>query len=75
MSVGDPNLGDSRNVPTPSVPEFTDFAPGGWIIGRGWRHLLMLFIQDGWVYPSAEIRRWLGNLMTDYARSGNLWNK
>ena len=72
ISVGNPDLGDSRNVATPSIPEFTEFydkANNIGIVCRGWRQLLLLFVADGWVYPSQEIERWLGAPMSAYARS------
>lgn len=70
---GDPRDGDARNVPTPQVPEFTDFIDRENLIGircRGWRALLMIFIADKWIYPTPEIRSWLGGVMWDAARIG-----
>lgn len=73
IHVGPIEAGDARNVATPQVPEFTDFIDKERQVGiraRGWRMLLVLFIQDGWIYPSHEIRRWLGDMTWDYARMG-----
>ena len=71
IHVGAIEDGEARNVPTPVIPEFTDYINKDARIGiraRGWRMLLMLFIQDGWVYPSQEMRKWLGDPMWDAAR-------
>lgn len=71
LHAGPIEAGDARNVPTPQVPEFTDFIDKRNNLGiraRGWRALLMLFIVDGWIYPSQEIRKWLGDPMWDQAR-------
>lgn len=71
ITVGDPAAGDARNVPTPSIPEFTQFIDKEARVGivcRGWRSLLSMFILDGWLYPSGEIRQWLGDPMWDQAR-------
>ncbi|RLA17632.1 MAG: hypothetical protein DRQ56_08920 [Gammaproteobacteria bacterium] len=70
-TVGDPLEGNARNVSTPSIPEFTDFLDKKTRVGifcRGWRHLLLLFVTDGWIYPSQEVRKWLGDSMWDTAR-------
>jgi hypothetical protein len=70
---GHPEWGDARNVPSPVVPEFTQFIDEENRMGifcRGWRSLLMLFIADRWIYPSHEIRKWLGGPMWDAARMG-----
>ena len=71
ITVGNPLDGDARNVPTPTIPEFTDFIDKQNRVGiycRGWRMLLILFISDGWIYPTQEIRKWLGGPMWDHAR-------
>ena len=71
LTVGNPLDGDARNVPTPRIPEFTDYLNKKTQVGiycRGWRMLLMLFIADGWIYPTQEIRKWLGDSMWDSAR-------
>ena len=71
ITVGDPALGDARNVPAPQVPEFTQFIDRENRVGihcRGWRSLLTIFIMDGWIYPSQEIRKWLGDPMWTSAR-------
>jgi len=67
--IGNPDNGDARNVATPTIPEFTQTVNGEWIVARGWRMLLTLFLEAGWIYPTAEIHRWLGPPTFDYARS------
>ncbi len=69
--IGGPEDGEVRNVSTPTIPEFTEFLDRENRMGiraRGWRQLLMLFVADGWVYPTQEIRKWLGDPMWDVAR-------
>ena len=71
IAVGNPELGDARNVSTPVIPEFTEFIDRKnrvGIRGRGWRMLLSIFIHDGWIYPTNEIRKWLGDPMWEKAR-------
>lgn len=68
---GNPNDGEARNVPRPVVPEFSDTKENGWVVCRGWRALFTLLVQDGWIYPSGEIRKWLGDPMWIHARSAS----
>jgi hypothetical protein len=71
ITVGNPDLGDARNVATPVIPEFADFVDPENRVGiraRGWRELFVLFLIDGWISPTSEVRSWLGNMMTEYAR-------